>query len=118
MKDINSIKLTSHSNRIYAECELIGSVHFSESTFIDEERRDGESWLGMRDRTAGDRRELESKATQYASMFAAAPELLEACLRIQAQLSQAGVASVAGSLNPAEDAASQIDAAIKKALGQ
>jgi len=78
MKDINNIKLTSHSNRIYAECELIGSVHFSESTFIDEERRDGESWLGMRDRTAGDRREFESKATQYASMFAAAPELLEA----------------------------------------
>ncbi len=53
-----------------------------------------------------------------ANLIAAAPDLLEACLRIQAQFSQAGVASVAGSLNPAEDAAAQIDAAIKKALGQ
>lgn len=52
------------------------------------------------------------------ALIAAAPELLEACLCIQAQFSQAGVESVAGSLNPAEDAAAQIDAAITKALGQ
>lgn len=51
-------------------------------------------------------------------LIAAAPELLEACLRIQAQFRQAGIASVAGSLNPIEDNAAQIDAVILKALGQ
>lgn len=44
--------------------------------------------------------------------------LLEACLRIQAQFRQAGIESKAGSLNPVEDNAAQIDAAIIKALGQ
>ncbi|WP_205950278.1 hypothetical protein [Pantoea stewartii] len=53
-----------------------------------------------------------------ARLIAAAPELLECCLRIQAQFRQAGIESKAGSLNPIEDNAAQIDAAIIKALGQ
>lgn len=53
-----------------------------------------------------------------ANLIAAAPEMLEACLRIQAQFRQAGIVSVAGSLNPIEDSAAQIDAVILKALGQ
>lgn len=53
-----------------------------------------------------------------ANLIAAAPELLEACLRIQSQFRQAGVKPKAGSLNPIEDNAAQIDAAIDKALGQ
>lgn len=56
--------------------------------------------------------------TANAKLIAAAPELLEACLRIQAQLRQAGITSVAGSLNPAQDSAAQIDSAILKALGE
>ncbi|WP_051937003.1 hypothetical protein [Erwinia sp. 9145] len=52
------------------------------------------------------------------ALIAAAPELLEACLRIQAQFRQAGVESKAGSLNPVEDNAAQVDAVICKALGQ
>lgn len=55
---------------------------------------------------------------ERAKLICAAPELLEACLRIQAQFRQAGVESKAGSLNPIEDSAAQIDAAISKALGQ
>lgn len=55
---------------------------------------------------------------QNADLIAAAPELLEACLRIQAQFRQAGVESKAGSLNPIEDNAAQIDAVILKALSQ
>lgn len=51
-------------------------------------------------------------------LIAAAPELLEACLRIQAHFRQAGIESVAGSLNPIEDNAAQIDAVILKALGR
>lgn len=51
-------------------------------------------------------------------LIAAAPELLEACLRIQAQFRQSGIESKAGSLNPIEDSAAQIDAVILKALGQ
>lgn len=58
----------------------------------------------------------EDKAN--ARLIAAAPELLEACLRIQAQFRQAGLESKAGSLNPIEDNAAQIDAVILKALGQ
>lgn len=53
-----------------------------------------------------------------ANLIASAPEMLEACLRIQAQFRQAGIESVAGSLNPIEDNAAQIDAVILKALGQ
>lgn len=56
-------------------------------------------------------------ATANANLIAAAPELLEACLRIQAQFRQAGVESKAGSLNPIEDNAAQVDAVIFKALG-
>jgi len=52
------------------------------------------------------------------NLIAAAPELLETCLRIQAHFRQAGVESKAGSLNPIEDSAAQIDAVILKALGQ
>jgi len=52
------------------------------------------------------------------NLIAAAPELLECCLRIQAQFRQAGIESKAGSFNPVEDNAAQIDAAIIKALGQ
>ena len=53
-----------------------------------------------------------------ANLIAAAPELLEACLRLQAQFRQAGIESKAGSLNPIEDNAAQIDAVILKAWGQ
>lgn len=53
-----------------------------------------------------------------ANLIAAAPELLEACLRTQAQFRQAGIEAKSGSLNPAEDNASRIDAAIAKALGK
>lgn len=52
------------------------------------------------------------------NLMQAAPELLEVCLRIQAQFRQAGIESKAGSMNPAEDSAAQIDAVILKALGQ
>ncbi|AXH43461.1 hypothetical protein MZUP3_470 [Erwinia phage vB_EhrS_49] len=60
------------------------------------------------------------KRTKIANLdlMAAAPDLLEACLRIQAQFRQAGITSVAGSVNPAEDSSAQIDAAILKALGE
>ena len=60
----------------------------------------------------------ESEVIANATLAEAAPELLECCLRIQALLRQAGVESKAGSLNPVEDNAAQIDAAIAKALGQ
>jgi len=59
-----------------------------------------------------------STVAENANLIAAAPELLEACLRIQAQFRQAGVESKAGSMNPIEDNAAQIDAVISKALGQ
>lgn len=58
------------------------------------------------------------RRVENAYLIAAAPELLEACLRIQAQFRQAGIESKAGSLNPVEDNAAQIDAVIFKALGQ
>ncbi|WP_338561825.1 hypothetical protein [Erwinia sp. E_sp_B04_7] len=53
-----------------------------------------------------------------ANLISAAPELLEACLRIQAHFRQAGIESKASSFNPVEDSAAQIDAVILKALGQ
>lgn len=62
--------------------------------------------------------EVVNGESPNANLIAAAPELLEACLRIQAQFRQAGVESKAGSLNPIEDNAAQIDAVILKALGQ
>lgn len=60
----------------------------------------------------------EGEVMANATLATAAPELLEACLRIQAQFRQAGIESKAGSLNPIEDNAAQIDAVILKALGQ
>lgn len=59
-----------------------------------------------------------STVAENANLIAAAPELLECCLRIQAQFRQASIESKTGSLNPVEDNAAQIDAAIIKALGQ
>ena len=60
----------------------------------------------------------EFQCEEDAKLIAAAPELLEACLRIQAQFQQAGIESKAGSLNPIEDNAAQIDAVILKSLGE
>lgn len=65
-----------------------------------------------------DDEQTKAEADANARILAAAPELLEVCLRIQAQFRQAGVESKAGSLNPIEDNAAQIDAVILKALGQ
>lgn len=61
---------------------------------------------------------MDKRTIHDFNLIAAAPELLECCLRIQAQFRQAGIESKAGSLNPVEDNAAQIDAAIAKALGQ
>ncbi|MBD8129378.1 MAG: hypothetical protein KIB40_12800 [Pantoea sp.] len=61
---------------------------------------------------------MQNEDDANANLIAAAPELLEACLRIQAHFRQAGIESAAGSLNPIEDNAAQIDAVILKALGR
>ncbi|WP_241609244.1 hypothetical protein [Rosenbergiella australiborealis] len=60
----------------------------------------------------------EFQCEEDAKLIAAAPELLEACLRIQAQFRQAGIESKVGSMNPVEDNAAQIDAVILKVLGE
>jgi hypothetical protein len=56
--------------------------------------------------------------TEDATLIAAAPDLLEALLRVRAQFSQAGFSPIAGSLNPVEDNFAFINSAIDKALGE
>ncbi|QHJ82088.1 MAG: hypothetical protein [Caudoviricetes sp.] len=53
-----------------------------------------------------------------AYLIAAAPELLEACLRSRNQLYAAGYGSKEVSLNPTEELLFQLESAIKKALGK
>ncbi|HHL3187118.1 hypothetical protein NO746_000000210 [Citrobacter freundii] len=53
-----------------------------------------------------------------ADLIAAAPELLEACLRLRNQLYAAGYESEEKSLNPTKDLLYQTEQAIDKALGK
>ncbi|HDW0515535.1 TPA: hypothetical protein ACNVCI_004648 [Citrobacter braakii] len=53
-----------------------------------------------------------------ANLIAAAPELLEACLRLRNQLYAAGYESEEKSLNPTKDLLYQTEQAIDKALGK
>lgn len=53
-----------------------------------------------------------------ANLIAAAPDLMEALLRVRAQFSQAGFSPVSGSLNPVEDNFAFINSVIDKALGE
>lgn len=53
-----------------------------------------------------------------ARLMAAAPDLLEACLRARNQFYAAGYEPKAGSMNPAECLLAQLIAAISKALGE
>lgn len=51
-------------------------------------------------------------------LIAAAPELLEACLRMRNQLYAAGYEAEKDSLNPTKCLLAQVESAITKALGQ
>lgn len=53
-----------------------------------------------------------------ANLIAAAPELLEACLRMRNQLYAAGYEAEAGSIHPTKCLLAQVESAIAKALGQ
>ena len=53
-----------------------------------------------------------------AKLIAAAPELLEACMRMRNQLYAAGYEAERGSLNPTRCLLNQIEEAINKALGE
>ncbi|MGX9249690.1 hypothetical protein ACWXWI_02000 [Pantoea ananatis] len=67
----------------------------------------------------GGHRELnptEYKANSH--LIAAAPELLEACLRMRNQLYAAGYEPEENSLNPTKCLLAQVEFAIAKALGQ
>jgi len=59
-----------------------------------------------------------SEAEANAKLIAAAPELLEACLRMRNQLQAAGYEAEKGSLNPTKCLLAQVEEAIGKALGQ
>ena len=52
-----------------------------------------------------------------ANLIAAAPELLEACLRMRNQLYAAGYEAEKDSLNPTKCLLAQVESAIAKALG-
>lgn len=52
------------------------------------------------------------------NLMQAAPELLEACLRMRNQLQAAGYIAEHGSLNPTKCLLAQVETAIDKALGQ
>ncbi|MDH1085339.1 hypothetical protein N5C79_02390 [Pantoea brenneri] len=52
------------------------------------------------------------------ALIAAAPELLETCLRMRNQLYAAGYEAEAGSMHPTKCLLAQVEAAIAKALGQ
>ena len=53
-----------------------------------------------------------------AQLIAAAPELLDACMRMRNQLYAAGYEAERGSLNPTKCLLNQIESAINKALGE
>lgn len=61
-----------------------------------------------------------SLSVTYADMalIAAAPELLEACLRMRNQLYAAGYEAEKGSMNPTKCLLAQVEEAIERALGQ
>lgn len=52
------------------------------------------------------------------NLVAAAPELLEACLRMRNQLQAAGYEAEKGSMNPTKCLLAQVEESITKALGQ
>lgn len=58
------------------------------------------------------------KTIANAHLIAAAPDLLEACLRARNQFYAAGYEPKAGSMNPVECLLAQLIAAISKALGE
>lgn len=60
----------------------------------------------------------ESVNDANANLISAAPELLEACLRLRGQLYAAGYDSKEKSLNPTEELLHQTEQAINKALGK
>lgn len=55
---------------------------------------------------------------ENANLIAAAPELLEACLRMRNQIYAAGYEAEAGSMNPTKCLLAQVEVAITKALGE
>lgn len=57
-------------------------------------------------------------ARPTANLIAAAPELLDSCLRMRNQLQAAGYEAEKGSLNPTKCLLAQVEEAIAKALGQ
>lgn len=59
----------------------------------------------------------EIEKEEDARLVVAAPELLEALLRVRAQFDQAGISPVEGSLNPVENNYAFINSVIAKALG-
>ncbi|EOX9426663.1 hypothetical protein ACPX20_000146 [Escherichia coli] len=65
---------------------------------------------------------LSGKETEEAvangRLAMAAPDLLEACLRVRNQFYTAGYQPKAGSINPIESLLAQLNAAISKALGE
>lgn len=61
--------------------------------------------------------EVEIQAANH-QLIAAAPELLEACLRMRNQLYAAGYEAEAGSIHPTKCLLAQVEDAIAKALGQ